>query len=147
MVALRTAVRLHARHYAGCVFLVVRNIWHLKPVRPAAAFELRLDHTVLRAHCLYYFTVAYVHADVPVVPDRKSRRVGYGIYRAGDRGVIVHLVCADIRHTVCTVAQLQRLRIEPTVTFDESNAVDFRSAPYFDLIIDGVTNLNTNFGG
>ncbi len=30
--------------------------------------------------------------------------------------------------------------------FDESNAVDFRSAPYFDLIIDGVTNLNTNFG-
>lgn len=31
--------------------------------------------------------------------------------------------------------------------FDESNAVDFRSAPYFDIIIDGVTNLNTNFGG
>ncbi len=26
--------------------------------------------------------------------------------------------------------------------FDESNAKDFRSAPYFDLIIDGVTNLN-----
>lgn len=31
--------------------------------------------------------------------------------------------------------------------FDESNAVDFRSAPYFNIIIDGVTNLNTNFGG
>ena len=31
--------------------------------------------------------------------------------------------------------------------FDESNAVDFRSAPDFDIIIDGVTNLNTNFGG
>ena len=31
--------------------------------------------------------------------------------------------------------------------FDESNAVDFRPAPYFDIIIDGVTNLNTNFGG
>ena len=31
--------------------------------------------------------------------------------------------------------------------FDESNTVDFRSAPYFDIIIDGVTNLNTNFGG
>ena len=31
--------------------------------------------------------------------------------------------------------------------FDESNAVDFRSAPYFDIIIDGVTKLNTNFGG
>ena len=31
--------------------------------------------------------------------------------------------------------------------FDESNAVDFRSAPYFDIIIDGVTNLNTSFGG
>ncbi len=31
--------------------------------------------------------------------------------------------------------------------FDESNAVDFRSASYFDIIIDGVTNLNTNFGG
>ena len=31
--------------------------------------------------------------------------------------------------------------------FDESNAVNFRSAPYFDIIIDGVTNLNTNFGG
>lgn len=30
--------------------------------------------------------------------------------------------------------------------FDESNAKDFRSAPYFDIIIDGVTNLNTNFG-
>lgn len=29
--------------------------------------------------------------------------------------------------------------------FDESGA-DFRSAPYFDIIIDGVTNLNTNFG-
>ena len=27
--------------------------------------------------------------------------------------------------------------------FDESNAKDFRSAPYFDIIIDGVTNLNT----
>ena len=26
--------------------------------------------------------------------------------------------------------------------FDESNAKDFRSAPYFDIIIDGVTNLN-----
>ena len=30
--------------------------------------------------------------------------------------------------------------------FDESNAHLFRSAPYFDIIIDGVTNLNTNFG-
>ena len=30
--------------------------------------------------------------------------------------------------------------------FDESNAKEFRSAPYFDIIIDGVTNLNTNFG-
>ena len=30
--------------------------------------------------------------------------------------------------------------------FDESNAGEFRSAPYFDRIIDGVTNLNTNFG-
>lgn len=30
--------------------------------------------------------------------------------------------------------------------FDESNATDFRSAPYFDIIIDGVTNLNTNYG-
>ena len=30
--------------------------------------------------------------------------------------------------------------------FDESNAKQFRSAPYFDLTIDGVTNLNTNFG-
>lgn len=29
--------------------------------------------------------------------------------------------------------------------FDESGA-DFRSAPYFDIIIDGVTNLNTNYG-
>lgn len=29
--------------------------------------------------------------------------------------------------------------------FDESGA-DYRSAPYFDVIIDGVTNLNTNFG-
>lgn len=30
--------------------------------------------------------------------------------------------------------------------FDESNASSFRSAPYFDIIIDGVTNINTNFG-
>ena len=30
--------------------------------------------------------------------------------------------------------------------FDESNAKDYRSAPYFDLIIEGVTNLNTEFG-
>ncbi len=30
--------------------------------------------------------------------------------------------------------------------FDESNAGKFRSAPYFDIIIDGVTNLNTNYG-
>ncbi len=29
--------------------------------------------------------------------------------------------------------------------FDESGN-DFRSAPYFDIIIDGVTNINTNFG-
>ncbi len=29
--------------------------------------------------------------------------------------------------------------------FDESGS-DFRSAPYFDIIIDGVTNLNTNYG-
>lgn len=29
--------------------------------------------------------------------------------------------------------------------FDESNAKDFRSAPYFDIIIDGVTNLNQKF--
>lgn len=29
--------------------------------------------------------------------------------------------------------------------FDESGS-DFRSAPYFDIIIDGVTNINTNFG-
>lgn len=29
--------------------------------------------------------------------------------------------------------------------FDESGA-GFRSAPYFDIIIDGVTNINTNFG-
>lgn len=30
--------------------------------------------------------------------------------------------------------------------FDESNATDFRSAPYFDINIDGITYLNTNFG-
>ena len=30
--------------------------------------------------------------------------------------------------------------------FDESNADRFRSAPYFDIIIDGVTNLNVNYG-
>lgn len=30
--------------------------------------------------------------------------------------------------------------------FDESNAKDFRSAPYFDIIIDGITNMNTNYG-
>ncbi len=30
--------------------------------------------------------------------------------------------------------------------FDESNAKQFRSAPYFDIIIDGVENLNTNYG-
>ena len=30
--------------------------------------------------------------------------------------------------------------------FDESNAKDFRSAPYFDIIIDGITNLNVNYG-
>lgn len=30
--------------------------------------------------------------------------------------------------------------------FDESNAAQFRSAPYFDIIIDGVENLNTNYG-
>ena len=29
--------------------------------------------------------------------------------------------------------------------FDESGD-DFRSAPYFDIIIDGITNINTNFG-
>ncbi len=29
--------------------------------------------------------------------------------------------------------------------FDESNAKDFRSAPYFDIIIDGIENLNTAF--
>ena len=29
--------------------------------------------------------------------------------------------------------------------FDESGN-DFRSAPYFDLVIDGITNINTNFG-
>ena len=30
--------------------------------------------------------------------------------------------------------------------FDESNAKDFRSAPYFDINIKGITYLNTNFG-
>ena len=30
--------------------------------------------------------------------------------------------------------------------FDESNAKEYRSAPYFDIIIDGVTNLNVNYG-
>ncbi len=30
--------------------------------------------------------------------------------------------------------------------FDESNAKDFRSAPYFDISIDGITNLNPNSG-
>ena len=30
--------------------------------------------------------------------------------------------------------------------FDESNAKEFRSSPYFDIIIDGITNLNTNYG-
>ena len=30
--------------------------------------------------------------------------------------------------------------------FDESNADKFRSAPYFDINIDGITYLNTNFG-
>ena len=65
-------------------------------MRPAAAFELRLDHTVLCTHCLYHFTVAYVHADVPVVPDRKSGSVGYGVYRAGDRGAGVETEAADL---------------------------------------------------
>ena len=92
-------------------------------MRPAAAFELRFYHAVLCAHSLDHFTAANVHTDVPVVPDCESGSVGYGVYRAGDRGVIVHLVCTDVWHTVRTVAQLQRLRIEPAVALDEPDTV------------------------
>ena len=92
-------------------------------MRPAAAFELRLDHTVLRAHRLDHFAAAYVHTYMPVVPDCKSGSVGYGVYGTRHCGVIVHLIRTDVGHTVRTVAQLQRLRIEPAVALDESDTV------------------------
>lgn len=43
-------------------------------------------------------------------------------------------------------AKTEKINVIHDGYFDESNAKDFRSAPYFDIVIDGVTNLNTNFG-
>ena len=60
---------------------------------------------------------------MPVVPDGKTGCFRDGVNRTGNRRSMIHFVRRDIRHTVRVVDDLFRLRIQPAVAFDQTDAV------------------------
>ena len=57
------------------------------------------------------------------MPNGKTRDIRHGIDGPRLRGVVVHLVCADIRHPMGTIVDGHRFRGQPAVALDESHAV------------------------
>ena len=90
---------------------------------PTRTFELGFDDTIPRAHRLDHLTISNVHADMPVVPDCQTRGFGDRVNRSGDACSMIHFIRRDIRHTVRVVDDFFRLRIQPAVALDESDAV------------------------
>ena len=68
-------------------------------------------------------TAADVNTDVSLMPNRKAGDVRHCANGSGFPCVIVHLVCADIRHPMGTIVDGHRFRGQPAVAFDESHAV------------------------
>lgn len=102
---------------------VIIDIRHLQPVRPAAAHQLRFDDTIPCPHSFDDLTAADVNTDVSLMPNRKAGNVRHCANGAGFPGVIVHLVCADIRHPMGTIVDGHRFRGQPAVALDEPYAV------------------------
>ena len=57
------------------------------------------------------------------MPNRKAGDVRHGANGSGFLGVIVHLVCTDIRHPMGTIVDGHRFRGQPAVALDEPYAV------------------------
>ena len=92
-------------------------------MRPTSASQLCFDNAVLGTHGLNNLTAANVNTDVSLMPNRKAGDVRHGIDGPRLRGVIVHLVCANIRHPVGAVVDGHRFRGQPAVALDEPHAV------------------------
>ena len=57
------------------------------------------------------------------MPDGKTGGFGDRVNRTGNRRSMIHFVRRDIRHTVRVVDDLFRLRVQPAVAFDQTDAV------------------------
>ena len=97
-------------------------------MRPTSASQFCFNNTVLGSHGLNDLTAADVNTDVSLMPNRKAGDVRHCANGSGFFGVIVHLVCADIRHPMGTVVDGHRFRGQPAVAFDKSNAVGSSAA-------------------
>lgn len=67
--------------------------------------------------------VSDVDADVSGFPDGKAGDFGDGVDRALFACVGVHRVRADVRHSVCRIADLARLGVKPAVALDQPHTV------------------------
>ena len=65
---------------------------------------------------------------MPIVPNGKTRDIRHGIDDPRHRGVVVHLICTDVRHAMGAILDLHRLSIQPAITLDKSNAVGSSAA-------------------
>ena len=62
------------------------------------------------------------------MPNRKAGDVRHGIDGPRLRGVVVHLICTDVRHAMGAILDLHRLSIQPAVALDEPYAVGSSAA-------------------
>ena len=75
-------------------------------MRPTSASQLCFDNAVLGTHGLNNLTAANVNTDVSLMPNRKAGDVRHGIDGPRLRGVVVHLICTDVRHAMGAILDL-----------------------------------------
>ena len=75
------------------------------------------------AHGFDDLSISNVHADVAALPDGQARRLRDGADGPLDGGVAVHRVRTDVRHPVGAVSDRHGVRVQPAVSFDQTDAV------------------------
>ena len=90
---------------------------------PSAVADGSLDHAHRSAGCMDDLAVADIDADVTFVPYGKSGDFGDGVNRSFLGGVVIHIIRADIGHSVGGVDDVVSGRLKPPVALDETDTV------------------------
>ena len=96
-------------------------------MRPSGFTERGLNNADHRAAGVDDLTVADINSDVTGFPNSQPRNFRNGRNRPLFGCIVVHGIRADVRHPICSIVNFMVIRVEPSVTLNQSHTVS-RSA-------------------